>query len=128
MSYLFAILYQPFAVVSFHTAPPLAHHTSIPPLERLPSGTAATPAHKATKAPESLTKKQRQNKQRHEDAKAARDAGEAERLAALDRHKRQLENEKINAQFTAGEGKGRKGKESGGMVASVDEKGRLVWE
>ncbi|KAF9473376.1 hypothetical protein BDN70DRAFT_885917 [Pholiota conissans] len=95
--------------------------------KRLPSGTAATPAHKATKASETLTKKQRQNQQRNEDAKAARAAVEAERLAVLAKHKRELEAEKLKEQFGAGKG-GKKSKESGGMVASVDASGRLVWE
>jgi len=49
---------------------------------------------------------------------------EAERLALLAKHKRELENERMRAQV----GPGRGGKLSGGMRASVNDKGALVWE
>lgn len=50
---------------------------------------------------------------------------ESERLATLARHKKQLEQERIAELYS----KGGKGKTlSGGMKASVDENGALVWQ
>lgn len=81
------------------------------------------PAHKA---PETLTKRQRQNAGKRESQKAAKAEGEAERLATLAKHKRELEQVRMAEQFGA---KGAKGKAaSGGMKATVDEGGKLVWE
>jgi hypothetical protein len=74
------------------------------------------------KAPETLTKRQRQNAQRREAQKAAKSEAEAERLATLAKHKRELEKAKMTEQFSS------KGKTGGGMNASVDDKGRLVWD
>jgi hypothetical protein len=58
--------------------------------------------------------------------KAAKAQGEAERLATLAKHKREVEQARMAEQFRS---KGSGGKvASGGMKASVDEKGKLVWE
>ncbi|KZT25213.1 hypothetical protein NEOLEDRAFT_1178628 [Neolentinus lepideus HHB14362 ss-1] len=75
------------------------------------------------KAPESLTKKQRQNAAKREAQKTAKAQAEAERLALLAKHKRELERQRM-AEQAASQGK----KTSGGMTATVDEKGKLVWE
>lgn len=80
----------------------------------------------AQKAPETLTKRQRQNASKREAQKAAKTQGEAERLATLSKHKRELEQVRMAEQFR---GKGSTGKAaSGGMTATVDERGKLVWE
>ncbi|TFK32138.1 hypothetical protein BDQ12DRAFT_692938 [Crucibulum laeve] len=78
------------------------------------------------KAPEALTKRQRQNANKREEQKAAKAAAEAERLALLAKHKRELERTKIAEQY-ASKGGG-KSAASGGMKATVDERGKLVWE
>ncbi|KZP01771.1 hypothetical protein CALVIDRAFT_532530 [Calocera viscosa TUFC12733] len=78
------------------------------------------------KAPETLTKKQRQNARKREADKSAKGDQEAERLAALARHKRELEEERMR-ELAKGAGAGRK-PVSGGMRASVNDKGALVWE
>ncbi|TFK51913.1 hypothetical protein OE88DRAFT_1485515 [Heliocybe sulcata] len=75
------------------------------------------------KAPESVTKKQRQNAAKRDREKAAKDQAEAERLEKLAKHKRELERERVMEQA-----KSRGKKASGGMTATVDEKGKLVWE
>ncbi|KAJ3801677.1 hypothetical protein GGU11DRAFT_768476 [Lentinula aff. detonsa] len=80
---------------------------------------------KATSAPETITKRQRQNAARREAEKSAKAEAERERLATLARHKRELEHAKMDAQF--GKSGGKKST-SGGMKASIDEKGKLVWE
>ncbi|KAG8681376.1 hypothetical protein FRC08_015674 [Ceratobasidium sp. 394] len=88
-----------------------------------------TPAtSQATKQPstENLTKKQRQNAAKREAAKVAKVESEADRQARLAAHKRQLEKERIAQQY-AKPAPG-KGKASGGMTASVNEKGSLVWD
>lgn len=72
------------------------------------------------------TKKQRQNAAKREAAKASKAETEAERQARLQAHKRALEKERIAEQY-AKPAPG-KGKESGGMTASVNEKGSLVWD
>ncbi|KAG9123161.1 hypothetical protein FRC07_000161 [Ceratobasidium sp. 392] len=87
-----------------------------------------TPSTQASKQPstENLSKKQRQNAAKRDAAKAAKAESEAERQARLAAHKRQLERERIAEQYAkpaAG-----KGKASGGMTASVNEKGSLVWD
>jgi hypothetical protein len=76
------------------------------------------------KAPETLTKRQRQNASKREAQKAAKADAEAERLATLSKHNKELEKAKMAEQFS---GKG-KGKTSGGMSASVDDNGKLVWD
>lgn len=80
----------------------------------------------AQKAPETMTKRQRQNASKREALKSAKAQGEAERLAILAKHKRELENVRMADQFR---GKAPGGKvASGGMKATVDERGKLVWE
>lgn len=69
-----------------------------------------------------MTKRKRQNIARQEAQKADKQAAEAERLAKLARHKREMEKVKIDEQWK------HSGKKSGGMAASVDEKGGLVWD
>lgn len=76
----------------------------------------------ANKAPEALSKRQRQNAAKREAEKAGKAQAEAERLAKLAKHKRELEKAKIAEQFKG------KGSTSGGMKASVDSRGKLVWE
>ena len=74
---------------------------------------------------ETLTKRQRQNARKREEQKAGKAEAEAERLAALAKHKKALEKERMVEQFK----KSGSGKEpSGGMKASVDDRGKLVWE
>ena len=72
------------------------------------------------------SKKQRQNAAKREASKAAKVETEAERLAKLQAHKRALERERIAEQYAKpAPGKGKAG---GGMTASVNEKGSLVWD
>ena len=78
------------------------------------------------KAPESLTKKQRQHAAKREAEKAAKAEAEQERLATLARHKRELERTRI-AEHYASSGSGKNKKVSGGMSASVED-GKLVWD
>jgi hypothetical protein len=49
-------------------------------------------------------------------------------MATLAKHKRELERAKMVEQFASGGGGGKGGKKSGGMNASVDVNGKLVWE
>jgi len=77
------------------------------------------------KAPETLTKRQRQNAQKRDAQKALKAESEAERLATLSKHKRELERSKMIEQFSQ-KGKGKS--TGGGMKATVDEHGKLVWE
>ncbi|KZT64490.1 hypothetical protein DAEQUDRAFT_698641 [Daedalea quercina L-15889] len=79
---------------------------------------AATPT-----APESMTKKQRQNATKRDAQKTAKAEAEAERQARLAQHKRDLERVKIAEQYS----KPSKSV-SGGMSAYVDENGKLVWK
>ncbi|CAL1715348.1 unnamed protein product [Somion occarium] len=74
-------------------------------------------------APESLTKKQRQNAAKREAQKSLKANAEAERLAVLARHKREVEKAKMVEQHAL---KGKK--PSGGMSSYVNEKGQLVWD
>ncbi|KAG6900038.1 hypothetical protein C0993_003830 [Termitomyces sp. T159_Od127] len=79
---------------------------------------------KQKKAPETLTKRQRQNAARRETQKAAKEEAEQERRVTLARHQRELENERMKEQT-----KGRGGKKiSGGMKAVVSDTGKFVWE
>jgi len=90
-------------------------------LERNPSSQSHS-----LKAAETLTKKQRQNANKREVQKAAKAEGEAQRQALLAKHNRDLERAKMAQQYS---GKGSGGKTtSGGMSASVDEHGKLVWQ
>ena len=66
-----------------------------------------------------MTKKQRQNAAKREAQKAAKAEAEAQRLATLSKHKRELEKTKIAEQYS---------KKSGGSSASVNDKGHLVWD
>lgn len=65
-----------------------------------------------------MTKKQRQNAAKREAQKAAKAEAEAQRLATLSKHKRELEKTRITEQYSA----------KGGSSASVDDKGHLVWD
>ncbi|KAJ1306537.1 hypothetical protein OPQ81_007538 [Rhizoctonia solani] len=89
--------------------------------------TQATSAQaKSTSDPSAMTKKQRQNAAKRDATKAAKADAEDERLAKLAAHKRVLERERI-AEAYAKPAAG-KGKASGGMTASVNDKGSLVWD
>ncbi|KAF9465523.1 hypothetical protein BDZ94DRAFT_349434 [Collybia nuda] len=85
---------------------------------------AAASQPQSQKAPEALTKRQRQNANKREAQKALKAEVEVERLSTLARHQRELEKAKMIEQF----GKGGGNKTSGGMKATVDERGKLVWE
>lgn len=74
------------------------------------------------KAPETLTKKQRQNAQKREQQKAAKLEAEAQRLATLAGHKRDLEKVRMDGRASSSS------KTGGGMRATVDERGKLIWE
>jgi DNA-binding protein H-NS len=76
------------------------------------------------KAPETLTKRQRQNAQKREQQKAAKVDAETQRLATLAGHKRDLEKVRMEELFSKGSGS----KPSGGMRAAVNEQGKLIWE
>lgn len=80
---------------------------------------------KTASAPETVTKRQRQNAAKRDALKSAKLDAERERLAALAKHKRELERTKIDEQYAKG---GSRKVTSGGMQAGVDEKGKLVWE
>ena len=79
-------------------------------------------AHPST-APETLTKRQRQNANRYDAIKAEKDAQERDRLDRLADHKRELERVRISEQHA----KGGKKVLSGGMQAVVED-GKLIWE
>jgi len=78
----------------------------------------------APTAPETITKRQRQNAAKRETQKAAKADAEAERQARLAQHKRELELAKIAEQYSKPSSKN----VSGGMTAYVDENGKLVWK
>lgn len=71
-----------------------------------------------------MTKKQRQNARKRELAKSAKADAEVARLEGLAKHKRELEHMRIIEQSRQGGGK----RPSGGMQATVDDRGKLVWE
>jgi hypothetical protein len=71
------------------------------------------------------SKKQRQNAAKRDALKTAKAEAEAQRLARLAVHKRELERAKMAEQF-ASSGKG-KGKAPTG-TASVSDTGKLVWD
>lgn len=73
-------------------------------------------------APETLTKKQRQNLAKREAQKAAKEEAEAQRQATLAKHKRDLEKVRMVEQYSQGK------KPGAGMKAVVDAKGHLVFE
>lgn len=93
------------------------------PLGPTQTPTTATPPHPSA-APEAMTKKQRQNARKRELAKAVKADAEAARLEGLAKHKRELERLRIIEQSRQGGGK----QTSGGMHATVDDGGKLVWE
>ncbi|KAJ4486375.1 hypothetical protein J3R30DRAFT_3446235 [Lentinula aciculospora] len=97
------------------------------PKNKAPSSqqSLATTTSRTTSAPETMTKRQRQNAAKREAEKSAKAEVERERLAALARHKRELERAEMDAQFGKSVGKNAT---SGGMKATVDEKGKLVWD
>ena len=72
-------------------------------------------------APETLTKKQRQNLAKREAQKAAKVDAENERLATLAAHKRELERKRIAEQYAHSK------KPGGGQKAAVSG-GHLVFE
>jgi len=81
--------------------------------------------HQTQKASETMTKRQRQNAQKRENEKIAKAEAEAQRLSVLSKHKQELERTRMVEQYGGKSG----GKSpSGGMKASVDERGKLVWE
>ncbi|GAB1518518.1 hypothetical protein RhiTH_001578 [Rhizoctonia solani] len=88
--------------------------------------TQASSQAKSSSDPSALTKKQRQNAAKRDATKAAKADAEEDRVAKLQAHKRALERERI-AEAYAKPASG-KGKASGGMIASVNEKGSLVWD
>ncbi|KAL4066101.1 hypothetical protein J3A83DRAFT_356605 [Scleroderma citrinum] len=77
-----------------------------------------------TTSEHTMTKKQRQNAKKREMVKAAKAEAEATRLEGLAKHKRELERERIIELSRSGGGK----RLGGGMQATVDDKGKLVWE
>ena len=79
-----------------------------------------------TTAPETLTKRQRQNAAKRDAQKADKEAAEAERLARLAKHKRELEKVKIDEQYK-GSSAGKKSL-SGGMQMRVNDNNKLVWD
>ena len=76
------------------------------------------------KSIEAASKRQRQNAQKRENQKAVKADAEAERLAVLAKHKRELEKVRMAEQLSKSAGK----TPSGGMKATVDDRGKLVWE
>ena len=66
-----------------------------------------------------MTKKQRQNAAKREAQKVAKAEAEAQRMATLSKHKRELEKTKIAEQYS---------KKGAGSSASVNDKGHLVWD
>ncbi|KAI0796091.1 hypothetical protein C8Q75DRAFT_863110 [Abortiporus biennis] len=95
---------------------------------RKPKRTTSTQSSSAnpssTQASEAVAKKQRQNAARNAAKKAARDEAEADRIRRLNQHMKDLERERMKEQLQA------QGKKtvSGGMAASINEKGHLVWD
>ncbi|KAG1841222.1 hypothetical protein DFJ58DRAFT_666642 [Suillus subalutaceus] len=85
---------------------------------------STTPSQLVQQVPQALTKKQRQNAKRNQMVKDAKADAETERLAKLAEHRRALEREKIIDQSRRGGGK----QTSGGMQATVDSRGKLVWD
>ncbi|EIW78882.1 hypothetical protein CONPUDRAFT_166760 [Coniophora puteana RWD-64-598 SS2] len=88
------------------------------------ASTSSAPA--AQKAPETMTKKQRQNANRRAAEKTAKADAEAERIARQAQHKRDVERERIIEQAHKS-GSGSRSV-SGGMSASVDSRGKMVFD
>ena len=74
-----------------------------------------------TTAPETLNKRQRQNRARQEAEKSAKADAEAERKMALEKHRKELEKIRIDEQWK------KRGGKMNDSTASVSEKGSLVW-
>lgn len=89
------------------------------------SSSSSTQQPQTQKASETLTKRQRQNANKRDAEKAAKADAERQRLETLARHKRDLERVKIAEQFAKG---GSKKTPSGGMNASLDAQGKMVWD
>lgn len=70
------------------------------------------------------TQRQRQNAAKREAKKAEAIAAEVERQRVLAQHKRDLLKARMDEQYKSGGGK----KAAGGMQASVNEHGSLIWE
>ncbi|KAG2136079.1 uncharacterized protein EDB93DRAFT_790708 [Suillus bovinus] len=85
---------------------------------------STTPLQVVQQAPGALTKKQRQNAKRNQMLKEAKADAEVERQAKLAERKRALERQQIINQSRHGGGK----QTSGGMQATVDSRGKLVWD
>ncbi|KAG0698089.1 hypothetical protein DFH29DRAFT_984034 [Suillus ampliporus] len=85
---------------------------------------STTPSQLVQKDPEGLTQKQRQNAKRNQALKAVKADAEAERQAKLAERKRAREREQLIDQSRGGGGK----QISGGMSASVDSRGKLVFD
>ncbi|KAF9529524.1 hypothetical protein CPB83DRAFT_852273 [Crepidotus variabilis] len=88
------------------------------------SSTSSLPSSAPPNTSESMTKRQRQNAQKRDKQKTEKAEAEAERLATLAKHKRELEKVRIAQQSTKSTSK----TPSGGMKATIDERGKLVWE
>ncbi|KIL56890.1 hypothetical protein M378DRAFT_16664 [Amanita muscaria Koide BX008] len=71
-----------------------------------------------------MSKKQRQNAKKREAAKTAKADAEAQRISTLAKHKQQFEKDRTMEQISTTVGKA----PSGGMKASVDSNGKLVWD
>ncbi|KAK7041781.1 hypothetical protein VNI00_009070 [Paramarasmius palmivorus] len=80
---------------------------------------ASQSSQKAVKAPETLTKKQRQNKAKREAEKSSKDDFNAQQERTLAQHRAKRIEEDYKQQSK---------KTSGGMTASVDSRGKLVWD
>lgn len=106
------------------------------PKSTTPSNTASSFASKnsfavpSSSSIEPLTKKQRQNQAKKQKEKEAKEATKAEQELRLRQHQRALEATRINEYYDKGPGKkGKSAKEtSGGMRATVNDAGQLVWE
>lgn len=85
---------------------------------------STTPSQPVQQVPEAPTKKQRQNARRNKMLKDAKADAEVERQAKLAERRRALEREQIINQSRHGGGK----QTSGGMQATVDSRGKLVWD
>ena len=71
---------------------------------------------------ESQSKNAKKNAKKKDAVKAVKAANEAAQQAALAKHRREQEAARIAEQLKT------KSKQSGGMSASVNDKGQLVWE
>lgn len=89
---------------------------------RASGSTIANVTTSAPTAPGDMSKKQRQNAKKRDAAKAAKVEGERDRVNLLRGHKSELERMRMIEQATG------RGKESKGQVASLDAKGKMVWD